>query len=146
MDRLKPLWNELYRHQSEHGMLLHLPDGAFEAWLNSINPFLGRFAAVVVAEEGNDLVAFVAGRIRTLPPYFGSSNVGTISEVFVRESHRRAGIARRLLDLGIEWFATQEITRVELQVVAGNRAGIEFYRRLGWREELVQFVWDSPRR
>jgi GNAT superfamily N-acetyltransferase len=142
MDRIKPLWHALYQHQSEHGMLLRLPEGAYDSWLKSIVPFLGRFANVVVAEMNGEIVAFVAGRIRTLPPYFGSGSIGAISEVFVSESQRGARIGRRLLAFAVEWFQAQQITRVELQVVAGNPDGIRFYRQLGWHEELLQMVWD----
>lgn len=143
MDRIKPLWHALYQHQFEHGMLLRLPEGAYDAWLKSIVPFLGRFASVVVGELNGEIVAFVAGRIRTLPPYFGSATIGAISEVFVSESQRGARIGRRLLAFSLAWFQAQQITRVELQVVAGNPDGIRFYRQLGWHEELLQMVWDT---
>jgi GNAT superfamily N-acetyltransferase len=143
LDRIQPLWHALYQHQFEHGMLLRLPDGAYEAWLKSIAPFLGRFATVVVAELNGEIIAFVAGRIRTLPPYFGAATIGTISEVFVDDSHRGAGVGRRLLTFALDWFREQQITRIELQVVAGNPDGIRFYRQLGWHEELLQMVWDT---
>ncbi len=68
---------------------------------------------------------------------------GRISEVFVSESLRGGGIGRRLLAFALEWFHSQQITRVELQVVAGNPDGIRFYRQLGWHEELLQMVWDT---
>ena len=143
MDRIKPLWHDLYQHQFDHGMLLRLPEGAYEAWLKSIIPFLGRFASVVVAERNDEIIAFVAGRIRTLPPYFGSATIGAISEVFVSESQRGGRIGRRLLAFALEWFQSQQITRVELQVVAGNPQGIRFYQQLGWHQELIQMVWDT---
>ncbi len=143
LDRIQPLWRALYQHQFEHGMLLRLPENAYDAWLKSMTPFLGRFANVVVAELNGEIIAFVAGRIRTLPPYFGSTTIGTISEVFVDESHRSAGVGRRLLNFALDWFHAKQITRIELQVVAGNPDGIRFYRQLGWHEELLQMVWDS---
>ncbi len=145
MDQIKPLWHALYQHQFAHGMLLQLPEGAYDSWLKSIIPFLGRFASVVVAEKDGEIVGFVAGRIRTLPPYFGSGTIGAISEVFVSESLRGGGIGRRLLAFALEWFQAQQITRIELQVVAGNPDGIRFYRQLGWHEELLQMVWDTSR-
>ena len=145
LDRIRPMWHALYQHQSEHGMLLTLPEGAYDAWLKSIVPFLGRFANIVVAERDGEIVGFVAGRIRALPPYFGSATVGAISEVFVSESHRSGGIGGRLLAFALEWFKAQQITRIELQVVAGNPDGIRFYKRLGWHEELLQMVWDTTR-
>jgi GNAT superfamily N-acetyltransferase len=141
--RIEPLWHALYRHQCEHGMLLRLPDGAYEAWLKSIEPFLGRYANVVVAEDEGEIIGFVAGRIRTLPPYFGSAVIGAISEVIVDESRRGTGVGRQLLAFALEWFQAQQITRVELQVVAGNPDSLRFYRQLGWHEELVQMVWDT---
>lgn len=145
MPRIEPLWRDLYQHQFEHGMLLRLPEGAYDAWLKSITPFLGRFAHVVVAEQRGEIIGFVAGRVRTLPPYFGSTTIGAISEVFISESHRSSGIGRRLLSFALEWFEAQGITRVELQVVAGNPDAIRFYRQLGWHEELLQMVWDKSR-
>jgi len=146
MDRIQPLWHALYEHQTSHGMLLTLPEGAYDAWLKSMTPFLGRFANVVVAEDNGEIIGFVAGRIRTLPPYFGAATIGSISEVFIRESDRGAGIGRRLLAFALQWFEEQQITRVELQVVAGNPDGIRFYRQLGWHEELLQMVWDTSQR
>jgi len=145
LDRIKPLWHALYQHQFEHGMLLRLPENAYEAWRQSIVPFLGRFANIVVAELNGEIIAFVAGRIRTLPPYFGSATIGAISEVFVSDAHRSARVGRRLLAFALEWFKEQQITRVELQVVAGNPGGIRFYKQLGWHEELLQMVWDTTR-
>jgi ribosomal protein S18 acetylase RimI-like enzyme len=141
--QLEPLWRALYQHQYEHGMLLQLPEGAYDAWLKSMQPFLGRFANIVVAELDGKLVGFVAGRVRTLPPYFGSATIGAISEVFVSDEYRSRGIGERLLNFGLKWFVDQGVSRVELQVVAGNPGGIKFYRRLGWREELLQMVWTA---
>jgi GNAT superfamily N-acetyltransferase len=97
----------------------------------------------VVAEREGELVGFAAGRVRTLPPYFGSEVIGAVSDVFVDEAHRTTGIGRQLVTLVIEWFGARQIKRVELQVVAGNPAAIRFYRQLGWREELVQLVWED---
>ncbi len=144
LDRIQPLWQALYDHQFEHGMLLRLPENAYDAWLKSIRPFLGRFANVVLAEIDGEIVGFVAGRVRTLPPYFGSATIGAISEVFVSDRHRSRGIGQRLLAFAVQWFEDQRITRVELQVVAGNPDGIRFYRKLGWHEELLQMVWSRP--
>lgn len=138
---IEPLWRELYRHQSEHGMRLALPDSAFEAWVQSVVPFLGRFSVVVLAVDDGEQAGFVAGRTRTLPPYFGAGQVGAISEVFVGQRWRRLGVGRRLVERTIQWYREQEISRVELQVVSGNPEAVRFYERLGWQQELVQMIW-----
>jgi len=142
--RLEPLWRELYTHQAAHGMLLRLPDTAFDAWVTSIAPFVGRFAVVVVASDASEALGFVAGRVRSLPPYFGTGQVGAIGEVYVRERHRGGGLGRRLVERAVAWYRENGISRVELQVVVGNPDAVRFYERLGWTQELVQMVWMEP--
>ena len=66
---------------------------------------------------------------------------GWISEVFVADELRGAGVGRLLIDAANAWYRGERITRVELQVVVGNARGRRFYEQLGWREELVQLVW-----
>jgi GNAT superfamily N-acetyltransferase len=140
---IEPLWRDLYVHQAEHGMLLRLPTEAFEAWVQSMGPLLGRFSIVVVAVDAGEYAGFVAGRTRNLPPYFGTGQVGAISEVFVAERWRKAGIGRQLVQRAVDWYQEQGVSRVELQVVAGNPQAVAFYERLGWRQELVQMVWQA---
>ncbi len=144
LPRIAPLWRALYTHQIAHGMRLPVPSDAFDAWQKSMAPALGRFTVVALAEQDGEVVGFVAGRVRALPAYFGGGAAGFISEVYVSDSQRGSGLGRRVLAFAVEWFATQGIPRVELQVLAGNPDAVRFYRELGWHEELVQMVWDRP--
>jgi GNAT superfamily N-acetyltransferase len=143
LKRLEPLWWALYRHQGEHGMRLRLDPGAFSAWVDSLEPFLGRFAHVTLASCEPEVVGFIASRIRTLPPYFGRGQVGVITEVFVAGEHRSKGIGRRMLEHARRWYEENSIRRIELQVVVENSEGLRFYESLGWHRELIQLVWDS---
>jgi GNAT superfamily N-acetyltransferase len=126
-------------------MRLPVPAGAFATWAASLSPALGRFSVVALAERDGVPVGFVAGRIRALPAWFGGGAAGFISEVYVNDTERGSGIGRRVLALALEWFGRQGISRVELQVLAGNQDAVRFYRELGWHEELVQMVWDDNR-
>lgn len=159
--RLGPLWRKLYEHHRAHGMLVELPPDAFELWRASLQPLLGRFAFVLLAERqgaakssdpagGPGLaegaaapLGFVAGRVRSQPPYFGGQPAGFVSELFIEEAQRGRGVAGALLAASVEWFASRGVARVELQVLAGNDVAREFYRRRGWKEELVQMVWQD---
>jgi GNAT superfamily N-acetyltransferase len=142
LDQLQPLWTALYKHQADHGMRLPVPPGAFGKWLEGIRPPLGRFSVVIVAESQEALVGFVAGRIRTLPPYFGTDQVGVISEVFVSEQWRSQMLGARMLNAAVAWYRENNIRRIELQVVSRNPRALRFYERLGWQLELMQLVLD----
>lgn len=64
----------------------------------------------------------------------GCGHVGALG-MGVAASHRRQGIGRRLLDAAIAQARAAGITRIELQVAAGNAAAVRLYRSLGFREE-----------
>jgi len=140
---VEPLWVGLYQHQKDHGMLLAVSPSSFKDWAAAMTAVLGRFTCLFVAEREGRPIGFLAGRIRSLPPYFGGFPVGFISEVFVDETYRGKGIGRLLVAAAIEWFHAQKVWRIELQVLVGNTGARKVYRDLGWKEELVQMVWDA---
>ena len=145
LSRIEPLWLALYEHQRANGMILELPPNAYEHWAASLKPLLGRFACLLVAESEGEAIGFLVGRIRSLPQYFGGYTVGFISEVFTQDSHRSRGIGSDLVARAINWFEQGGIARVELQVIINNDGARRLYQRLGWREELVQMVWQKER-
>jgi ribosomal protein S18 acetylase RimI-like enzyme len=104
---------------------------------------LGRFACLFVVERNGELVGFLAGRIRALPSYFGGTQAGFISDVYVDDAHRRNGFGRQLVSTAMDWFRNLGISRLELQVIVNNPAARKLYQDLGWSEELLQMVWQS---
>ena len=140
--RIEPLWVALYKNQHEQGMLVDVPPNGFESWRSSMSVAYGRFTSVFIAERGHELIGFLAGRIRTMPPYFGGHPVGFLSEIFILKQYRKKGIARRLMLAGLEWCRSQGVTRVEGQVLMDNEASRKMCADLGAVEELVQVVWN----
>jgi GNAT superfamily N-acetyltransferase len=140
LDRIRPLWDDLYRHQTLHGMKVTVsPDGSAQ-WAKGLKPLLGRYARVWGAWQGGQACGFLCARLRNQPPHFSGESTGFISDVFVSESLRGRGVGRRLLQTSLEWFDGLGLRRVELQVIAGNPKARELYAELGWEEELVQMV------
>jgi GNAT superfamily N-acetyltransferase len=139
--RIEPLWVALYNNQREQRMLVEVPPNGFESWTSSMSAALGRFTSLFIAECEGEVVGFLAGRLRTMPPYFGGHPVGFLSEIFILEQHRKKGIARRLMLTGLEWCRAQHVSRVEAQVLMDNHASRNMCADLGAVEELVQVVW-----
>lgn len=143
LSRIEPLWIALYEYQKAKGMLLELPVDAYQKWMDSIRPVMGRFACVFLAESYGDGIGFLAARIRAIPPWFGAGQTGFISDVYVDDRHQSKRVGEQLLVRAAEWFREQGIDRIELQVIANNTRARKFYARHGWREELVQMVWQE---
>lgn len=142
--RVKPLWEALYVQQRQQGMLLPVPEDGFAHWARTLEPVLGRFGCLALAERGPELIGFVAGRTRALPAHFGGGMAGLISDVFVVPEQRGRGLAKRMLGAAGDWFASQKIQRLELQVIMGNGPARDAYLKLGWKEELIQMVFELP--
>ena len=142
LPRVRPLWDALYTHQRAHGMTTAVAADGFSRWAAALTPVLGRFACLLVAEAGEEPVGFLAGRVRAPTPPFGPAPVGFVSEVFVLAGRRGAGTGKALLAAAGRWFAAEGVERLELQVLTGNTAARDAYRRLGWGEELVQMTYQ----
>jgi ribosomal-protein-alanine N-acetyltransferase len=88
-----------------------------------------RNALVVMAEEpGSELAGFVIAHIE--PVAMGRR--GYIVTLDVAESHRRQGLAERLLREVEMRAAAAGALWMELHVYTGNEAAIRFYERLGY--------------
>jgi len=89
LSRIEPMWVALYQNQREQRMLVEVPPNGFESWHSSMAVAFGRFTSLFIAESEGELIGFLAGRIRTMPPYFGGYPVGFLSEIYILEQHRK---------------------------------------------------------
>ena len=140
---IRPLWHELYAEQSRLGMQLKVPPDGFELWSQTILPTLGRFSCAFVARRESAVAGFLAGRLRAVPGYFGGGQVGFISEVFVAATARKLGVGAKMVSAACSWFKAAKVSRVELQVLLQNESARALYRKLGWRDEVIEMVWAT---
>ncbi len=138
--KLEPHWVTLYEGQREMSSEITVSPEQFAYWRKSMEVAFGRFTSLIVAEAEGTVAGFVAARIRTLPPHLGNAPAGFISEVFVSSDYRGHGLAAKMMAASLEWFKSQKIERVELQVLMENENARKLYQKLGWKEELVQMV------
>ena len=60
--------------------------------------------------------------------------IGLIRHVFVDPGHRRRGLSTELNRLAEDWFRSQGITLVEVQIARANAPSLEMCRKLGYKE------------
>jgi GNAT superfamily N-acetyltransferase len=138
-DEVAGLFTRMYARMEEMGLKLPLAEGGTEKWLKTAQNTSGKFGIVVVAKDGDQTIGFAHGMLKFLPDYLGGLPVGTITHVFVDENSRHVGIGRELVNELEEWFSTKKVHSVELQVITANPVAREFWTRLGYQEELIQF-------
>ena len=84
--------------------------------------------AFLVAMEAGALVGYVVGDLVNGFP----GPVGHIKDLAVHPSHRRQGIARRLLQTALRRLAASGAVRAQLEVRESNEGAIALYRSSGF--------------
>ena len=108
----------------------HSPNGSMR-FLNNIVRYSGcgvfcpPVSCVLVDRKSRELVAIVLGsRV--------SAESGHITQICVRPSHRRRGLARRLLSFAAREFVRQGVHEISLTVTEANTDAVHLYLDEGY--------------
>jgi len=89
-------------------------------------------AAIFLAERGGHALALCIVRAARAPAVAVEEERAEISDLFVEETERRAGLGRALVDHAIGWVRERRIVRVTVRVAVANPEGQAFWRALGF--------------
>lgn len=98
---------------------------------------------ILVAELNGSLVGYCTSEIKKLPAVFKDRNYGYIEDIAVNSNHRNRGIGKQLFDATFQWFLHKNISRMELNVLAGNVNTEKFWEGLGFKiftKKLVKHI------
>jgi len=91
---------------------------------------------VLVAEDGDTVVAYALAVIATRPPVFEETRYGAVYDLLVTDSHRRQGIGEHMVRKIERWFAERSIRRIDVRVSTRNEVSTRFWRKLGYEPYL----------
>lgn len=130
-------WRRLQEFHKTLGLAFPLEADAADKWIASFHRTLGRFSFLWVAGKPGQVSAFLLARIKQSPSYLGGVQVGEISDLFVDESLRGSGIGTRLVEIAVRKFSELSVHSIEVQIQAGNDAGLAFWTKLGFQKDLT---------
>jgi ribosomal protein S18 acetylase RimI-like enzyme len=95
----------------------------------------GRDSGVLVAQEGRELIGFVAVRTEHAPddPVLAPRRFAMVDMLAVRRDRQQHGIGRALMEATHQWAHQQALHEIELNVWEFNQRAIGFYETLGYR-------------
>ena len=138
-DRLGECMEAMYSSLESQGWPFPLAEGGAEMWLKPVRNTIGRFGRMVVAKANGSIIGFAHGMIKFLPDYLGGHAIGFVTHIYVDNNYRETGTGRRMVEMLEEWFRQKKVHSIELQVITGNTGGIDFWKKLGYLEELRQY-------
>jgi GNAT superfamily N-acetyltransferase len=147
LDELAALWTEITDHHRELDPLYTFRPGAAGAIRSLLRSMLvDRSCAVFVSEIDGEVAGMSCVRIERAPPILQEVERAEITDLGVRRTHRRRGIARALAEAALAWAGDRGVVRAEVRVVVGNEGGEAFWSALGFRDHvrILQRIVGPP--
>lgn len=86
----------------------------------------------LLAEAKDDVIGYVQGEVTSRNDYIPKI-VGQISFVYVREQFRRKDVGRRLVKEILGFFELNNVERLTIRYIIGNKEAEGFWRNLGFK-------------
>lgn len=96
---------------------------------------------LLVAEDDSNLVGCCFGEIRNNEDWSANKYYGYIGLMFTEEKYRNKGIGKSLIDKILEWLKEKEIKDIRLKVYDKNIKAVDFYKRLGFENHIVEMIY-----
>ena len=101
---------------------------------------------VFVAENDEGIVGYVYVALEPMSWKELRGPAGFIHDVAVVEEHRRSRVATQLMEAAIGWLRERGAPRVILGTAAPNKAAQTLFRRLGFRDTMIEMTMELPAR
>lgn len=135
IDRVAALWGLITDHHAGLDPLFRMRRGPVaEGELRELLRALQRDpdAEIFVFDHAGTPEGLCIVRIDRAPPILEETERAEISDVGVRPTFRRRGVARRLVEAAQGWVRDRGVARIEIQVARGNAEGQAFWRAMGY--------------
>lgn len=137
LSHLADLWSRLQQYHRELGLAFPGSSDAPQKWLDSFRRTLGRFSFAWIAEAEGSPKGFLLARVKQSPGFLGAVQVGEISDLYITDDARAAGIGSRLVEEAMQKFESLGMYSVEVQILSGNDEGIAFWLKRGFKPDLM---------
>lgn len=138
LDQTETLFLDMYEYMAKHGLSNSLAADGVKKWRVAVERTLGRLGALAIAESDNKIIGFARGVVRLSPDHLASGKIGFVDHTFVCESWREKGIGRQIFKSLEQWFYSNGVQKLELQVLCDNTTAINAWLAMGFRPEFMQ--------
>jgi len=90
--------------------------------------------------EGGAVVGMILATIEKEIPIYTYSEYAFVQDMAVRESHRRRGIAQRLIQDAAAWAKSHDLNQLRLMVADKNPAARAVFEKAGFRATYQEMV------
>jgi ribosomal protein S18 acetylase RimI-like enzyme len=144
IDSLLQLWKEFMSDTNSLDRPIPTHAENVGRWKEFINRLIDDDPGQIqVADQDGILVGYLICQKTVTTPLDMGYKWSYISDLYVRPTHRRRGIGRRLLQTTLEYLKSIGSEHIRLAVWHRNEEAIRLYRELGFREHMYILKVDS---
>ena len=130
------LWVEFLQYSEDFHPIYAIREGA-EADMEKefLRPAMAnKNKLVLIALDGGKAVAYSVSEIQEPHKLKRKMTSASIDHLFVTKDCRRKGIGEQMYAEILKWFRSNDIDRVEVQVIVRNKAAQSFWRKHGYTD------------
>lgn len=140
LQKIEPLFKEMYAHFYRSNAVTFLAEGGFERWCKNYDRSKSVSRAIFIATKDNQPVGLIEAQIKLSAPTATPAKIGHTAHLFVLPEFRRLGLASRLFDTQMDWFAEKNIRSFSLEVVTSNQIADKFWLSKGFKPAFLSYV------
>ena len=128
------LWMEFMRFSQDIEPIHEPQDDSIPIYINEhLRPAMETGnSLVLVALDGEQVVGYSYSFIVEPSDLVKREKYGIIHDMFITAQYRRKGIAKTMFSEITKWFHSNNINRVELDVITQNHMASSFWEKLGF--------------
>jgi ribosomal protein S18 acetylase RimI-like enzyme len=133
---LGDLWMGFMRFHANMDPVYEPPDGAIHVYVDEyLRPAMTEKNSLVLAAlDGQQVVGYSYSVIVEPHKLNKREKYGKIHDMFIAARYRRGGIGMRMFSEIAKWFHSNDINRIELDVMVRNQAASSFWEKLGFTD------------
>jgi len=99
-------------------------------------------ARILLLIDGDEIVGYIVGEIKSQSPVFRNGQKGLISEVGILGGTDRIPLARQMVNDLLAWFESKGMHRVEVNADIRNSQSINLWHEMGFEDHSIQLAKD----
>ena len=92
---------------------------------------------VFVCEENQEIIGFLYGILKSIPPVFKKGIEAHVSDIAVKDEFRSRGHGAKLISHFRKLAEKEGANVMSLNVHIKNTRAIDFYERTGWKKQML---------
>ncbi|GAJ97737.1 ribosomal-protein-alanine acetyltransferase [Geomicrobium sp. JCM 19055] len=93
---------------------------------------------IYVAEQEQQFLGYI--ELAEQRDFFTNESVAYISAIAVTPEAQGSGVGKQLMKKAEQWCIERGLSQLVLDVFKANEGAVQFYKRLGFEEEVVKMV------